>query len=432
MRAYILCRNAEYFSLYTSWWSQLPIAYEVVGDDLENWQTPTDCAIVISHCHYRWNEVHTLRRIYEMHQVPVLILADGILEYRNIFDHPEIADGCIFQPVMGHKLACLGRGQVRVVESWGNVGKCESVGLPRLDPFLQSTPSPIHKHGPFRLLIATATTPAFTSPQRAMVLEALAQLKHKLEHNPWVAGRRLEVNWRLTDNLDFELGLPPTEQRGPRPTMSEAIDAADAVLTTPSTIYLESALKKRPTALLDFHNVPHYVSSAWMINAPKHTNQTLAELANPPGPKMLYQEMVLSDQLECRSPAAPRMVELVMLMIEWGQRCRELGQPLTLPRRLLDDEDQGFTRVGPDFDLHRLFPNNEVFERLDRARDQVELNLANQRLRELEQQVRELKLEIDLLKQNREELVAHVEEVKQRLLATRQRLQYWKQRASPD
>lgn len=429
MRAYILCKHADHFSLYTSWWDRLPIPYEVINEHLESWQPPDDAAIVISHCHYRWNEVHTLRSIYEANRVPVLILADGILEYRNLFDHPDLADGCIFQPTFGHKLACLGRGQIRVLESWGNVGKCESVGLPRLDVFLGQSPSPIHKQGPFRLLIATATTPAFTSAQRTVVLEALGQLKQKLEHNPWVNGRRLEVNWRLTDNLDFELDIAQPPARGPRPTLSQAIDAADAVLTTPSTIYLEAALKKRPTALLDFHNVPHYVPSAWMINAPKHTNQTLSELANPPGPKMLYQEMVLADQLECQTPAAPRMIELIMQMVEAGQRCRAAQQPLTLPARILTDSMHGFSSVSPEFDLRQLYPNNEVFQRVDSAKDQVELNLANQRLTETLRLIDELKLELSLLKQNREELLEHVEECKQRITATRARVQHWKRLA---
>ena len=43
--------------------------------------------------------------------------------------------GCV-KPLMGHKLACLGRAQARTVESWGGLGKCEIVGQPRFDEMM--------------------------------------------------------------------------------------------------------------------------------------------------------------------------------------------------------------------------------------------------------------------------------------------------------
>ena len=56
--------------------------------------------------------------------------------------HPDIVPGSIFQPVVGHKIACLGRSQARILESWGNVGKCEIVGAPRLDRLIGKPTTP--------------------------------------------------------------------------------------------------------------------------------------------------------------------------------------------------------------------------------------------------------------------------------------------------
>ena len=128
----------------------------VVRDFAADWTPPPDAGIVITHMHYRWEELSALRKLTESNRVPVLVLADGVLEYRNTWEHPGIPQGCIFQPVCGHKLACVGRGQARVIESWGNPGRCEVVGMPRLDHLSTNAAPPVRTEGPFRLLIATA------------------------------------------------------------------------------------------------------------------------------------------------------------------------------------------------------------------------------------------------------------------------------------
>ena len=129
----------------------------------------------------------------------------------------------------------------------------------------------------------------------------------------------MQITWRLTDNLEQAIGLPSAKvnelEQADRPTLAEEIDAADAVITTPSTLFLESALKRRPTAILDFHNSPHFVPAAWMINSPQHLDAILSELANPPLPKMLFQETVLHDNLQWRVPAKPRMLDLIQTMV---------------------------------------------------------------------------------------------------------------------
>ncbi len=73
-----------------------------------------------------------LRRAVER-GIPTLILADGILEYRNTWEHPQLPAGSLFQPVLGHKIACLGRSQARILESWHNGNRCEVTGSPRFD-----------------------------------------------------------------------------------------------------------------------------------------------------------------------------------------------------------------------------------------------------------------------------------------------------------
>lgn len=408
LKAYILCRFAEKSGIYNSWMPHAPFSCHVVKDPAAKWSVPEDAGIVVTHMHYRWEEIHTLRKIYREQRVPILILADGILEYRNIWEHPDLADGCIFQPIVGHKLACIGHGQTQVIESWGNVGKCETVGLPRLDSLSSAEPVPINSSGPFRVLIATANTPAFNEQQRQAVIESLSHIQTRLSVNSNVNGRPVDVIWRLTDGLDDELGLE-VDSRNDIP-LSDLIDQVDAVITTPSTLYLESVLKKRPTAILDFHNTPHYVSSAWMINAPKHFNDIARELAQPPAAKMLFQESSLHHELRCDGQATQRMIELILAMIEEGKLARKEDRPIKMPYRILPDQQRGFPYVPQRYPLREQYPDNVVFLNEDLSQLQLELNLAIKRLGDLPDELTEKNNLFEEMKAIRDDLLVRLDE----------------------
>jgi hypothetical protein len=420
LKAYILCRFAENSGIYNSWLKDVSAPTVVVDEFLPDWHLPADAGILITHMHYRWEELATLRKIHAENQVPILILSDGILEYRNTWEHPGLADGSIFQPVCGHKLACLGRGQARVIESWGNVGKCEVVGLPRLDAAIESEPPPTQTSGPFRLLIATANSPAFNDQQRQTVVRSLQMMKHKLSETPSVNGRPIEVNWRLSDDLETELGID-VDSSHELPPLREVIDHVDAVITTPSTMYLESIQRKRPAAMLDFHNSPQYVPSAWVISADVHFDGVLAELADPPAHKMLFQASVLHDQLECRTPALPRMLRLIQTMLESKRHAQETLEPLDLPNRILPDEQLGFATVPANFDLATLYPNNPVFQQQDLQRLQVELSAAIKRLDQLPLELAEKNTHITQLTAALDQARFRVEEMHNRIIEIRKR-----------
>ena len=409
-RAYILCRFAERSGIYNSWMSRAPLPCVVVDDFVPDWQVPDDAGIIITHMHYRWEEIAALRRIYESSNVPVLILADGILEYRNIWEHPDLADGCIFQPIVGHKLATIGYGQTRVIESWGNVGKCETIGLPRLDSARDNI-TPIRTKGTFRLLVATATTPAYDEVQREAVIKSLVYLHKRLTTKPIVNGRDIKVTWRLTDGLDEAIGIKTKSKDQKRLPLSSVIDSVDAVITTPSTILLESALKNRPVAILDFNNAPYYVGSAWMINAPSHLNRTLRDLADPPAAKMMFQENILQYQLRCcGGSAADRMITLIEAMVAEGIAANEQGRDIEMPLRIIGDELSGFCPRVTEYELREQYPENAVFQNQDLERMQLELNLAIARLGTAPYEVAEMKKFHKNMKNARDRLQVQLDE----------------------
>ncbi len=420
LKAYLLCRVADQNRTYTSWLNQSPLPTVVVDEYMPDWNVPDDAGILITHLHYRWEELTTLRRIHQQNRVPVLILCDGILEYRNTWLHPELVEGSLFQPVFGHKISCLGRAPARILESWGNGGKCEIVGLPRLDSALAIPAPPIRTTGPFRLLVATATTPAFDEQQREVVIDSLRQLQSKLHQLPTIQGRPVEVHWRLSAGLEQSLGFDEVDSEN-RPPLSEIIDQVDAVITTPSTMYLESVLRNRPTALLDFHNCPQYLSAAWVVSAERHLDAVLSELANPPAPKMLFQRTMLQDQLECQTPAIPRLVRLIESMVEERQRSLRTLQPLHFPARILHDPSPGFIGAPLEFELVKLYPNNPAFEHQDLQRLQIELAAAVKRLESLPAELAEKNRYLTQLNRAADRSRVRIEDMHNRVVALRKR-----------
>ncbi|HEY1108960.1 MAG TPA: class I SAM-dependent methyltransferase, partial [Opitutaceae bacterium] len=322
----VLTHDASH-PLFTSWLKDCPhpVVYETAAG--LDFRFPAHIGLVVGADCYREPRATLLRKAMEQ-GLPTLLLADGILEYRNTFEHPQIAPGVIFQPVVGHKVACLGRSHARALESWGNAPQCEIVGSARFDRYASLKKRARRADEPFRVLVMTAITPYFTPNHHERVRQALADLKDFFAANRALSGTPLQVEWRITKGLEAEVGVQSAVTDLSGRELSEVLQRVDAVISTPSTSMLEAMLLGLPVAVLDYCNAPHYVPAAWRITAAEQIQPTIAELIAPPAPKMLFQEGTLHDALECATPAAPRLLRLADEMLRRGQKAREAGVPL--------------------------------------------------------------------------------------------------------
>lgn len=320
----ILSRNPDH-PIYTSWRPQLPLPIRHVTDFGPDWSAPVRTATLVTHDAYRGVTYRILTNSMDQ-GIPTLILADGILEYRNCWQRERTSQAGIFNPVLGHKLACIGNSQARFVESWGNRGKCEVVGLPRLDG--ERPPAPV-AISPRRILVCSAQTPWFGDEDRASILQSFLDLRK--------VARRMESEgkcqflWRLTGDLPAALGIQCDTQT----PLAEDLATCHAVITSPSTVLLESMLAGRPTALLDYTGSPTYVPAAWQIHHSSKLQDILHQLLVPSRPHMLYQEATLHDSLQLEETASARMVRLVQEMARYGQATDRRGVPLKLPANIL-------------------------------------------------------------------------------------------------
>jgi len=357
----VLAEAVAKSALYQPWLSQPPADIEVrtLANFSVDHPLPSDIDLLITHNHYRWDELAVLRQTMVANDRGVLVLADGILEFRNSWENPTIPSGSLLQPAMAHKIATIGPAQSRWLESWGNLGCCETVGLPRLDAaasaygwHLSATPPASSRtaraaragtavagegprdSGPPTLLICSARTPAFSEEQWAVTLSQFRALADYLQRfPPHDRGRPVDVRWRVAERLESELNLP-TSARSTGPLAAE-LEQASAVITMPSTVQLEAMLYRLPVATLDFFHLPSYVPAAWQITAPEHFAEVIPQLFSPCPLRQFYQDNLLRDQLWCQTPASERMWALVAGMARIAGRQRQQGWPVRFPRHVL-------------------------------------------------------------------------------------------------
>jgi hypothetical protein len=241
--------------------------------------------------------------------IPSLTLQDGILEWRCQYDNPLFGDAPQHQPVLADKIACLGAQSARQIAAWGNPGKAEATGMPRLDHLLQRPLMPVRQPGT-HVLVMTAKNPGFTDAQREITLTSLRDLKGYLDTRS-----DLQVQWRVSKSVAEALGVANQMHEVASVELAGQVEQADAVITTISTAMLEAMVLGRPVAALDYHNVPRFVPTAWTITARAQIAPVVEELLRPPATKFAFQNDCLHDSLRLDGPAAPRVAALIEHMI---------------------------------------------------------------------------------------------------------------------
>lgn len=321
---YLLSRSSENVC-YKNWLQHLRHPFKFVSHFDSTWMPPNDCSIVVTHDTYRSDPCSIILRCVSL-EIPVLILADGILEYRNSWFQKHRVDSGVFNPILGHKLACIGDSQVRFLESIeGNEGKCESVGLPRLE-FLEES---VFNAVPENLLICSSKTPWFTDDDKAKVIQSFYDLK-KLEDEIKDLFN-INFTWRITpefaDLIEVETSL--------KNQLHYDLSMSKAVLTMPSTLMLEAMIIGLPVALIDYTTSPHYVPAAWSISSREQIIPVIGDFLSPAVEKLAFQRSILNDSLQIRESACQRLARLVEFMIEEASRCKAAHKPLAFSDKLL-------------------------------------------------------------------------------------------------
>ncbi|MDG1873420.1 MAG: hypothetical protein P8J27_05890 [Mariniblastus sp.] len=374
---------------------------------------PGDLAVFYSEHFERFRE--SCKQL-KSRNVATLYMIDGILEWRNAWENrlDEIACPYTMRPVLAHKAACIGHSQARILDSWGNAGKTEIIGIPRLDGYRPQAKGGGEK---FRILVMTAKTPGFTQAQLDTVKRSLNDLKHWHARNQTINHREVEIVWRLTGNLATEIGVKNQllDLRGGE--LRSVLKSVDAVITTPSTAVLEAMLMDLPVAVLDYHNCPHYVASGWDICAADHMDQTICQMADRSESRMLFQQNELADSLQCSESATDRFVELTASMLRIASAQVLENKELEFPPHILTAPP---IRLA-EFSHPRLYSNAPEFCETDPTLLQIELSHARREVSHLQKELAQVKSELGHAHQIFEQIENHpiagpIVRIRQRML----------------
>jgi hypothetical protein len=325
-------------------------------------------------------------------RIPSLVLQDGILEWRCQYENPLFGAGGgapQHQPVLADRIACIGRQSARQIAAWGNTGRVEATGMPRLDHLLAREGRPRRTPGKC-ILVMTAKKAGFTPEQSAVTLRSLEDVR---AHLATLTG--VDVIWRVSAEMAEALGVTNLMRETSSVELTEVVERSDAVITTLSTAILETMILDRPVAALDYHNVPRFVPTAWTISAPEHIAPVVSQLLRPDARRMAFQRDSLRDCLECDGPAAPRVAALIERMAAGAATARRSGgaaRPLSGAGTVDPDGTSG-DGYGPAHadgspSLADLYPEQTVFAEQDVQRLQVRLARAEKDRERLERELR--------------------------------------------
>lgn len=327
----VLARRPEQLPLY-DWLQDWPGDWIAVEPELD-WVPDPDTDLIVTHRHYGPIEVALLQRLCREHSVPILLLMDGILEYRNTWQHPEIPPGSFLSPAYAHKIACLGPSQVRRLSSWGNAGRCEAVGLPRLDGWYALESYSKEPRAAHRWLITTARRAGFTTEQKRLIGRLLLELHEWIGSNTSESEVRIEIRWRVSSEmleyLESETDHPSAQAivriNELEPSLREMLEWSDALLSTPSTLMIEGMLLGKAVVSLDPHSVPEYLPTGWTIRSQSDFESTLHGLSPIDPLRMRFQHETLADAYATYGSSKERLFELIDKMIKLGREQRQTG-----------------------------------------------------------------------------------------------------------
>ncbi|MGB6092793.1 MAG: hypothetical protein WBF83_03440 [Moheibacter sp.] len=325
-----------------------------------------------------WCELGNIVSYCNENGILTLQMMDGILEWRRTWDYTRegkiIGEGAnpLNQPAFADKIACLGFKDFRILESWGNIGKCEITGMPRLKHIMNLRNDFSHlSQKKNRLLVCTAKTPAFTDKQAEKTIRSLTDLKEYFSKR-----NDIEIIWRITGDYSKLIGVENSLNDLTGKEIHEIIQQVDAVITTPSTSILEAMTLKVPVATLDYHNQPHYFETAWSISAQTHIEETVDELMNPPVTKLEYQDFLYKEQLYSIDDPNSRLIRLIEEMIKFK------GKKQELPQSILDNSYLGTLTLKSDMKVY--YPGLDWVDKMDLKKLKLELSAARGTIKEVE------------------------------------------------
>jgi hypothetical protein len=296
---------------------------------------------------------------------------------------PEFSGLPPYQPVLSHKIGCIGPSQARILSSWGQYQKVEVTGNPRMDAYVDYRLNRLNKLGfnqsprskSARLLILVANRPAYTESGMMRARQSYLDLNEFLKQA--VDTYNLKITWRggprSPDVMPAEMVGSIDQGKG---SLFEALENADFVISSPSTATLEAMSMEIPTCILDYSGSPELLDAAWTIRSKEFIAKELESLFTNDIRRMQLQRYLIHDQIRMDSSSSARVSQLMLDMISIADRSRSEGSDLTFPASMVPGHDYS-SQTPYHYAPERLFESHPLFglsELADLNRELAELH----------------------------------------------------------
>jgi hypothetical protein len=237
--------------------------------------------------------------------IPTYHVLDGILEWRNLFENPRttvVENGApLYRPLISDHTFAMGEIQ-RLTLQWLGNDNVHAFGLPRFDALPVKPCRVGHVEGRPKVLIATANTPWFSDEQKTRFCDEFGHLVDLLRPRSDLA-----IEWRVAEPVAVEFGLANSTQQ----PSTVALQSAAALITTPSSLVIESMRLGVPTLVFDPYACPILNPSAWHATSANTVLQLLHSLLAPDDERAGLQNTLRDFSAPKETDAAKKIAEFL-------------------------------------------------------------------------------------------------------------------------
>ena len=178
-------------------------------------------------------------------KIPSYYLIDGVIDWDYMWNNWQYIkkDGTLLQPLLSDRIGVVSNYQSRFLSSIGLKDRVDIIGIPRFDK--QNNEENISNSN--RILVTTSNTPFLNSYAETYVKKALSDLKDFFFKN-----KSYKVVWKIDNDLARKINIENNKNED----IDSLLNNISATISFPSTVLLESMLKKILTAIIDYRNVP--------------------------------------------------------------------------------------------------------------------------------------------------------------------------------
>lgn len=220
--------------------------------------------------------------------VPTILFSDGIIEWANMFEHPFINKKGykLYHPILHHYFYCVGSLEKRYFDFLG-VQAYQYVPKRLIS---NRTKIPIKSSG--EILITTANTAYFNEGEYRLLIKLMKEILDKLKD------KKDHVWFRIFDNKIVEdLKISP-DRNLIEGSFESVLERFDIVISTPSSIVLNSMYHDRAVAQIIYRDCPIFIQSGWMITNGENVIRTIDSMIKRDEYRMNFQRFIVSEYIK--------------------------------------------------------------------------------------------------------------------------------------